>query len=136
MARAPAPRPFIAIGRRNKDMDETIGRITIAPRVLVTVVRYATLAQPGVARLSEEVPPRPARFRGKAATSPGIAVLVDKGWVTAEIHVIADGTVNARVLGENLQRTVRNALEDIVGMPVNAVHVYIDNVDTLPQMPS
>ncbi len=113
-------------------MNETIGRVTIAPRVLVTIVRYTVLAQPGVARLSETVPARPVRFRGKAATSPGIAVLVDKGRVTAEVHVIADGTINARVLGENLQQAVRNALEDIVGMPVDAVHVYIDNVELVP----
>ncbi len=112
-------------------MEETIGRITIAPRVLVTVVRYAALAQPGVARLSRRVPSRPSRFRGKAASDRGVAVLVHNGRVTVDIHVVADGTVNALQLGEHLQQAVRDAVEEMVGMPVEAVHVYIDNVDTL-----
>lgn len=112
-------------------MEETIGHITIAPRVLATVVRYTTLGQPGVARLSRRAPSRPSRFRGKAATDEGVAVLVYNGRVTVDVHVIADGTVNALRLGERLQQAIRDAIEEMVGMPVDAVHVYIDNMDTL-----
>ena len=113
-------------------MDETIGRITVAPRVLLTVARYAALEQPGVARLARKVPPRPKRFRGRAATARGVAVLVHNGRVTVEIHVVADGTVNARDLGESVQQAITSAMEEMVGMPVESVHVYIDSVEPHP----
>lgn len=110
-------------------VEETIGRITVAPRVLLTVARYAALEQPGVARLARKVPPRPRRLGGRAASDRGVAVLVRDGRVTVDIRIVADGTVNARDLGESVQRAVTNALEEMVGMPVEAVHVYIDSID-------
>ncbi len=114
-------------------MEETIGRVTIAPRVLLTVARFAALEQPGVARLARAVPPRPARFGGRAASTRGVAVLVREGRVTVEVHVIADGTVSARDLGASVQRAITTALEEMVGMPVEAVNVYIDNVESQPE---
>ncbi len=112
-------------------MEETIGRITIAPNVLLTIVKFSALKEPGVARLSPRVPSRSrSRLRGKRAADRGVAVLVQDGKVTVEVHIIADGTVSAHELGESLQQRITDALEEMVGMPVEAVHVYIDDVDT------
>ncbi len=111
-------------------MVETIGKITIAPGVLVTIVRFAVLKQLGVARLSSREPSRPGpRLRGRAATAPGVGVWVRDGRVTVEVRVVADGSVNAHELGTTVQQGVTQAIEEMVGMPVEAVHVYIDDVD-------
>ncbi len=111
--------------------EETIGHITIAPDVLLTVVKFSALQHPGVARLAHRKPFRPGRpFKGKAAMGPGVAVLVEDNHVTAEVHVVADGSVSAQELGQSLQQHIRDALEEMVGMPVDAVYVYIEDVIT------
>ncbi len=111
--------------------EETIGHITIAPDVLLTVVTFSALQHPGVVRLARRKPSRPGRpFRGKAATGRGVAVLVENGRVKAEVHVVSDGSIKAQELGASLQQHIRDALEEMVGMPVDAVYVYIEDVET------
>ncbi len=109
---------------------ETVGKIIISPEVLLTIVRFTTMQEPGVARLAGHAraynsPP----LRGKRSRQDGVAVLVQNGRVSVRVHVIADGRVSARELGENLQDHIANALEEMVGMPVEAVHVVIDDVE-------
>lgn len=111
-------------------MTETIGKITIAPGVLVTIVRLTALQQPGVARLSSREPSRSwASVRGRGATARGIGVWVHGGQVHVEVRVVADGTVSAPELGTRLQQAITQAIEEMVGMPVAGVSVYIDDVD-------
>lgn len=111
-------------------MTETVGKITIAPGVLVTIVRLTALQQSGVARLSRREPARPfPPLRGQYDSGPGVGVWVHNGQVTVELRVVADGTVSAPALGERLQEAVTQAIEEMVGMPVAAVSVYIDDVD-------
>ncbi len=111
-------------------MTETIGKITVAPGVLVTIVKQATLRQPGVVRLSSRRPMRPRVRPGvKGAATEGVGVWVHRGRVTAEVRLVADGSRSAHELGTAVQEAVTRALEEMVGMPVDAVHVYIDDVD-------
>ncbi len=113
------------------ERSETIGKITIAPNVLLTIVKFTALQEPGVARLANHASAYNSKpLRGKRSRRNGVAVLVQDGRVQVRVHVIADGTVSARALGENLQRHITNAVEEMVGMPVDAVHVVIDDVES------
>ena len=98
--------------------------------MLVTIVRFTVLKQPGVARLSSRVPRRPrAHLTGRSATAAGVGIWIHQGRVIAAVRIVADGSVSAQALGTHVQQAVTQALEEMVGMPVEAVHVYIDDVD-------
>ncbi len=94
------------------------GAVTIAPGVLTTIVRMTTLAHPG------------PRLRGKGAQAEGLRVDVsDDDAVTVDVHVIADPSASLTDLGKELQTQIARALEDMVGMEVRSVNVFIDKIE-------
>jgi uncharacterized alkaline shock family protein YloU len=107
------------------------GVVTIAPAVLATIVSMTAQAQPGVLRLSPRTPsPARGRLRARSATAEGVRVDVpDDHSVVVEVHVIADPSARLQDLGKVLQAEVTRALEHMVGMSVQAVNVFIDQVE-------
>jgi uncharacterized alkaline shock family protein YloU len=108
-------------------MDEVTGKVTIAPTVLTTIVRQTTLDQAGVRRLAAAPPNVRNRLAGGVVEN-GIAVLVTDAGVQVEIHIVADSDTNMLKLGTALQNDITRALEEMVGMNVAAVDVFIDDV--------
>lgn len=108
-------------------MDELQGKVTIAPTVLTTIVRQTTQEESGVNRLA----PLPAKMRGLrsgGATEEGVLVAVTEQGVQVEVHVVADPQSNMLKLGEALQASITRAIQDMVGMSVVSVNVFIDDV--------
>ena len=69
-------------------MDENLGKVTIAPNVLVTIVQKATLSEPGVAELSDQVP-GVKRLLGLHTVGRGVEVSVANNSVTVDVYLIA-----------------------------------------------
>ncbi len=108
-------------------MEQVLGKVTIAPTVLTTIVRLTTQEQRGVRRLL----PAPPNVRGLlagGATEDGIFVELTDAGVQVELHVAADADVNMLKLGETLQNNITRAIEEMVGLPVVSVDVHIDDV--------
>lgn len=115
-------------------MDEPLGKVTIAPNVLTTIVHQTTLDQPGVSRLVP-APPKVRGWFGQAnAADDGIFVEVTEQGVRVEVHVAAENGINLLKLGETIQDSIFRAIEEMVGMTVAAVDVHIDDV-VLPALP-
>jgi uncharacterized alkaline shock family protein YloU len=108
-------------------MEEVEGKVTIAPTVLTTIVRQTTLGESGVCRLAAAPPNVRNRLAG-GVIEDGIAVLVTDAGVHVEVHIVADGDGNLLKLGTALQTQITRALEEMVGMNVAAVDVFIDDV--------
>ena len=108
-------------------MDDLQGNVTIAPTVLTTIVRQTAQEEVGVCRLA----PLPAKVRGLrsgGAIEEGVLVTVTEQGVHVEVHVVADPESNMLKLGAALQASVIRAIQDMVGMPVVSVDVFIDDV--------
>ena len=107
------------------------GEVIIAPGVLVTIVAMTAQAQRGVLRLSPRTPsPGLGRILPRGATSEGLRIdLLDDGSVAVEVHVIADPSARLQDLGKVLQSEIARALEHMAGTPVEAVNVFIDEVE-------
>ena len=108
-------------------MDDLQGKVTIAPSVLTTIVRLTALEQEGVHRLAPV--PRPMRglLTGSKADEGIMLGIGDEG-VSLELHVVAEADANMLKLGDTLQTAVTRAIEEMVGLPVKTVDVYIDDV--------
>jgi uncharacterized alkaline shock family protein YloU len=113
-------------------MYEALGKVTIAPTVLTTIVRLTTLDQRGVHALAP-FPPKVKGLLAGGAAEEGIFVEVTDEGVLVDVHVVAESAANMLKLGEALQTRITRAIEEMVGMPVSAVNVYIDSVVLRPE---
>jgi uncharacterized alkaline shock family protein YloU len=110
-------------------VDEKLGMVTIAPNVLVTIVQKATMSEPGVAELSDQVP-KVKRLLGLHTVGRGVEVEVADNWVTVDVYLIARRGVDLLRTGRNLQAQIARAIRDIVGMDVCEVNIHIEDVAT------
>jgi uncharacterized alkaline shock family protein YloU len=107
------------------------GTVTIAPDVLSTIVSLTAQEVPGVARLGN-VPgqQRVGTMLGSgAANASGVAVRVVEDAVVADCYVMAQADQNLLQLAERVQAAISEALNEMVGMPVRAVNVYVQDVE-------
>jgi uncharacterized alkaline shock family protein YloU len=108
-------------------MDELQGKVTIAPTVLTTIVRQTAREESGVVRLA----PLPAKVRGLrsgGAIEEGVLVAVTEQGVQVEVHVVVDPQCNMLKVGTALQASITRAIQEMVGMQVVSVDVFIDEV--------
>jgi uncharacterized alkaline shock family protein YloU len=102
-------------------------KITIAPAVLLTVVRLAALRVPGVVRMGN-TPGGVNRWLRRTPGERGIQMIVEDEIVVVDVYVVADADANLREVSYNVQGQVARAIEENVGMTVGAVHVHIEDV--------
>ncbi|MGC9335644.1 MAG: Asp23/Gls24 family envelope stress response protein [Anaerolineae bacterium] len=110
-------------------MEENDGKVTIAPNVLVTIVQRTATSVPGVARLSENTP-GVHRLLGLHTEAEGVRVSVAGNRVAVDVYLIARRGFDLFLVGQQMQKDVTRAIEDIVGMSVQEVNVHIEDVAT------
>ena len=106
-------------------MTVATGSVIVAPNVLVRLVGLAISEVPGVARLGS--PPR-AGLRGKASGA-GVVAQIDAAGVSADCYLIAAAETNLLELGVAVQATVAAVIQELAGMAVREVNVYIQDVE-------
>lgn len=107
---------------------ESIGRIEVAPEVLATIAYYATLRVDGIAKMAP-IPPDVARLFRRDTRHHGVLLdLVDEGRVKFDIYVIMNPHVNIMETSQRLQTAVMEAIDTMVGIPVDAVNVHVEDV--------
>lgn len=110
-------------------MDKNLGKVTIAPNVLVTIVQKTSMSEPGVEQLCDNVP-GVKRLLGMHTVSRGVGISVADNLVTVNVHLIARRGVDLLQMGRNLQREIARSMRDIVGMEVGEVNIHIDDIAT------
>ncbi len=103
----------------------TPGKTTIAPEVLLAIVRLETLKVPGVHSLAP-VPGAVNRFLRRS--EPGVRLQVHDDVVDADIYVVLDGHTNLRQVSREVQKAVAQALEHMVGMTPGRINVHIEDL--------
>lgn len=106
-------------------MSEFLGKVIVAPEVLLSIARLTTLSMPGVARLGS------SRMRGILGSkgTGGVCVIVEDDRVTVDVRIVVEHGVNMLQLSQGLQARIARAVHDMVGMKVATVNVYIADVE-------
>ena len=104
-----------------------IGRITVAPEVLETIARLTTLAVPGVARLQSSA------GVGRLLRQGGVRIEMVGSSAAIELHVVTEPDINLLRIGHQIQAEVTRAIQDLVGMEVHSVDVYVEDVGSPPE---
>jgi uncharacterized alkaline shock family protein YloU len=110
-------------------VEEKLGKVTIAPNVLVTIVQKTAMSEPGVAQLCDNVP-GVRRLLGIQTVSRGVEVSVEDSTVAVNVYLVARRGIDLLEMGRNLQHEITRAMQDIVGMEVREVNIHIDDIAT------
>ena len=102
------------------------GKTTIAPNVLLTIARLATLDVKGVSRMSELQGGVNRIFR--RGYDEGVRIRIEDDRVYADLYIILKSEVNVREVSRVIQTEVARAISEMVGMEVGRVNVHIDDI--------
>lgn len=106
--------------------DKPGGATSIAPGVLFTIARLTALSVPGVVALA----PVPGVGRVmRRGGNLGVLLDVHDQRVTVELHLILAANTNVRTVCRAVQADVAQAIEQMVGMPVDRVDVHVQDID-------
>ena len=100
------------------------GSVVVAPNVLVRLVSLAVREVPGVVWSGGAGRPG---LRGRSKSR--VVVQTGSDGVRADCYVIAQADTNLLELGITVQATVAAVIQQLVGMTVREVNVYIQDVE-------
>jgi uncharacterized alkaline shock family protein YloU len=106
-----------------------MGKVTIAPNVLVTIVQKTADSVPGVDQLCTNLP-GVKRWLGLHSVGQGVEVRIADDRVDVDVYLVAKRNVELLQMGRHLQLEVTRAIQDIVGMQVSEVNVHIEDIAT------
>ncbi|MBN1680327.1 MAG: Asp23/Gls24 family envelope stress response protein [Anaerolineae bacterium] len=101
--------------------------VTIAPGVLLTIARMATLDVPGVMRMGS-TPGGVDRLWRRVPAANGALIAIEDGKVTAHLYVVADASANLREMSVSIQKSVARSIREILDMGVESINVHIEDV--------
>ena len=116
------------------ELDKRLGTVRIAPGVLAAIINAATLEVSGVLHMGEipttsSNPMRGRIFLGRQDEHRGVKIEMREDKVHADLYVVVSKDQNMREVGHQVQDAVSKAIRHMVGMPVEQINVFIQNVE-------
>ncbi len=111
----------------NDEEGGTGGKTTIAPDVLVTIARFATLRVDGVSRMAS-IPATVNRLF-QPGSGDGVSIDVKDEVVTLDLYVILKRDVNMLETSRLIQHEAARAISEMVGMQVGKINIHVEDVD-------
>jgi uncharacterized alkaline shock family protein YloU len=106
---------------------ESLGAVRIARSVLITIVINAALQTTGVVRMARAGSAR-TRLIGKEIPRSGVALSIKDGMASVDLYIVVESGINIVEVGAAVQEEVASAIEEMIGMQVREVNVYIQDV--------
>jgi uncharacterized alkaline shock family protein YloU len=103
------------------------GSVTMAPNVLLRLISLAIREVPGVAQLGSV--PRTHAGRRSGTSGTGVVAQIAAAGTSVDCYVIAAASTNLLELGTAVQATVAAVIQELAGMSVYEVNVYIQDVE-------
>jgi uncharacterized alkaline shock family protein YloU len=106
---------------------EPLGVVRVARQVLITIVVNAALQIPGVVRIAQNNE-QWSRLLGRELPKHGVVLTIKDNMVSADLYVVVASGTNIVEIGTAIQKEVASEIEEMVGMQVREVNVYIQDV--------
>lgn len=107
---------------------QAMGIVRVARPVLSTIVINTALQIPGVTRMAHGSGDQWSRMLNRELPQQGVALTIKGATVSADLYIVVESGVNVVEVGTAVQEEVAAAIEEIVGMQVREVNVYIQDV--------
>ena len=105
----------------------SMGRIEVAPEVLITIARQAVLSVDGVRQMAD-IPSEVGNLFRRTTRHDGIVLSFEDNRLAFDIYVLMDPTVNIVQSSQAIQVAVREAMDKMVGIPVRAINIHVEDV--------
>ena len=107
--------------------NDTPGKTTVSPDVLITIAKLSTISVPGVSRMA----PLPGGVNRlfRRGNGDGVRIELQENTVFADLYIIVKQDVNIREVSRNVQKQVARAVHEMVGMDVGHVNIHIEDID-------
>jgi uncharacterized alkaline shock family protein YloU len=113
---------------RGKQMvTEPLGVVRVARQVLITIVVNAALQIPGVVRIAQNND-QWSRLLGREIPRHGVVLTIKDNMVSTDLYIVVASGIDIVEIGTAIQEEVASAIEEMVGMQVREVNVYIQDV--------
>ena len=109
------------------EIKESIGRIEVAPEVLATIAHFAVLRVDGVSKMAP-IPAQIVRMFRRATRQDGILLDLSDNKVRFGIYVIMEPHASVLETSRQVQSAVVEAIDTLVGIPVDSVNVHVEDV--------
>ncbi|MBK8431046.1 MAG: Asp23/Gls24 family envelope stress response protein [Chloroflexi bacterium] len=111
--------------------EETIslGRIEVAPEVIATIARLVVSANETVTKMGN---PPSGRLFSRAIKQEGVVLHYENSKLIFDIYVFMDPRGNIRQASRTLQGAIIEAMDQMVGIPVEAVNIHVEDVTYQP----
>ena len=109
------------------DDNRSTGKTTMAPEVLLTIIRMSALGVEGVSRIAPVSVGLNRLF--KNSSEPGVHILVEDDLVYIDLYLVMKQDVNVREVSRNVQTQVARAISEMVGMEVGHVNIHIEDIE-------
>jgi len=106
---------------------QSIGVVRVTRQVLSTIVINTALQIPGVVRIAQ-ASDQWSRLLGRQMLRQGVKLTVKDNTVTIDLYIVVRAGSNIVEVGTSLQEEIASALENMTGMQVREVNVYIQDV--------
>lgn len=107
---------------------EPLGVVRVAKQVLSTILVNSALQVPGVTRIARGND-QWSRLLNREIPKQGVNLTVKDNVVAADLYLVVEAGVNIVEVGTAVQEEVAAAIEEMVGMQVREVNVYIQDVN-------
>jgi uncharacterized alkaline shock family protein YloU len=102
---------------------QAAGSVIVAPNVLMNLVALGLREVPGIARPGS-APRAHGQYRGD-----GIVLSIHNHEVSVDCYLIAQPDTNLLELGMAAQATVAAVIQELAGMVVREINIYIQDVE-------
>ncbi len=109
------------------EYNETPGKTTVSPDVLITIAKLSALGVPGVSRMAAVSGGVNRLLR--RGSHDGVQIEVEDNTVFADLFLVLKQDVNIREVSRNVQHQVARAVQEMVGMEVGHVDIHIEDID-------
>lgn len=113
----------------NKSIKESsIGKIKIADNVAAAIANIAAQEVNGVIRVTGSSTSSIGEIFGKKNYSKGVKISMEEEGTIVELALVIEHDINIVALAQNVQNSVKDAVESMTGINVKEVNVTISDI--------
>lgn len=105
-----------------------IGRIMISPKAIATIASQAALSSYGVAGMASRNVVQGIAHALARDPRHGVEIRSEGGKLTIELYVMVEYGTRVSSVATSVANTVRYQVERALGMPVEAVNVFVQDL--------
>lgn len=108
--------------------ESKVGKIKIADNVAAAIANIAAQDVPGVVKVTGSSTSAIGDMFGRKNLSKGVKVTMEEEESTVELSLVVEHGTNILELAQNVQKSVKDAIESMTGIVVKEVNVTISDI--------